>query len=141
MDTIAYSRIVLRAHGAFLIALTSFLLVASSLGAFAGIGIFAWLADNLLAHLGLFQAYALMMVVGIVLWMGSYDAKPLKWDAIGIVAHLSPLAANFLFAKPIATIGTPSTVPLHGALILLEASVLVSAWIAARRPRRARAGA
>lgn len=128
LDSIRYSRLVLRGHASFLILLTAFLLVVSTIGNFAGAGPFAWLAQTPLAHVGLFQAYALMMVAGIALWIGSYDARPFKWDIVGILAHVSPLAANFMFAGPLAQIGTPSTVPLHGGLILLEASVLVVAW-------------
>lgn len=129
----AYSRLVLRGHGTFLLLLTALMLVMSTVGTFRGAGPFAFLHPNRLAHVGLFQAYALMMVVGIVLWMGSYDARPLKWDVIGLLAHLPPLLASFIFAGTLEQIDTPSTIPLHGFFILLETSALLYGRLSGRK--------
>ncbi len=73
---------------------------------------------------GLFQAYSLMMLVGIVLWIGSFQDNPGKWHVVGFLAHLSPLLANFIFANLLVTLGLPSTIPLHGSLMLLKSAAL-----------------
>lgn len=85
----------------------------------------AVLSTNPLVEGGLFQAYSLMMLVGIVLWMGSFQENPGKWHVVGFLAHLSPLLANFIFADLLVTLGLPSTIPLHGSLMLLELAALV----------------
>jgi len=128
MDNIKISRFVLRFHGSFLIALTTLLVVISSMGTFAGTGPFAWLHAVPLADVGLFQAYFLMMTVAIALWVGSYQENPWVWDLIGLLAHVPPLVANFLFADVLSKVGVPSTVPLHGFFILLELFVLLRFW-------------
>jgi hypothetical protein len=125
MNSTKVSRIVLRFHGSFLILLTSLLIVLSSLGTFRGLGVFQWLHANPMADVGLFQAYSLMMVVGIVLWLGSFQDNLWIWDMVGLLAHISPLLANFMFADVLTTIGLPSTIPLHGFFILLELSTLL----------------
>jgi hypothetical protein len=94
---------------------------------------FSWLHAIPMADVGLFQAYSLMMVIGIVLWIGSYQESPWKWDLIGLLAHVSPLIANFMFADLLSGIGVPSTVPLHGFFILLELFALSRYWISGRR--------
>src|SRR6266540_4950595 len=107
------NRIVLRFHGTFLILLTILLIGLSSLGTFRGTGVFDWLHSNPMADVGLFQAYSLMMLVGVVLWIGSYQEQLWIWDLIGLCAHIAPLLANFIFADVLAKTGLPSTIPLH----------------------------
>ena len=51
-----------------------------------------------------------MFVIGIVLWFGSKQEQDLwKWDLIGLLAHLPPLAVNFIFADLFASYGFQST--------------------------------
>ena len=125
MDRIRVSRTVLRLHGSFLILLTGFLITVSLIGTFRDVGVMAFLSTNPLVEVGLFQAYSLMMLVGIVLWIGSFQENPGKWHTVGFLAHLSPLLANFIFADLLVPIGLPSTIPLHGSLILVELATLI----------------
>ena len=125
MNRTKVSRIVLRLHGSFLILLTSAMIVLSSLGTFWGVGIFDWLQSNPMADVGLFQAYSLMMLAGIVLWIGSFQENPWIWDLIGLLAHVPPFLANFVFADVLAEVALPSTIPLHGFFILLELFTLL----------------
>jgi len=120
MNNTKFSRIVLRFHGSFLIALTIFLIVISSLGTFRDAGPFAWLHAIPLADAGFLQAYSLMMTVAIALWIGSFEDNPWIWDLIGLLAHVSPIIAYFMFKDLLSGVGVPSTVPLHGFFILLE---------------------
>ncbi len=120
MKSIKVSRIVLRFHGSFLIVLTTLLIIASIIGTFRGVGIFSWLQPIPLVHVGLFQAYSLMMVIGVVLWIGSFWEITWVWDLIGLLAHVPPLLASFIFADAISKIDLPSSVPLHSFFILLE---------------------
>jgi hypothetical protein len=46
---------------------------------FRGIGVFKWLQSNPMADVGLFQSYSLMMLAGVILWIGSYQEKPWIW--------------------------------------------------------------
>jgi len=129
MNRIRVSRTILRLHGSFLILLTGFLITVSLIGTFRGVGVMAVLYTFPLVEVGLFQAYALMMLAGIVLWIGSFQADPGKWHVVGFLAHLSPLLANFIFADLLAASGMPGTtppgtIPLHGSLMLLELAAL-----------------
>lgn len=141
MNKIRVSRTVLRLHGSFLILLTGFLIVFSLIGTFRGVGIAAVLFTYPLVEVGLFQAYALMMLAGIVLWMGSFQDNPGRWHAVGFLAHLSPLLANFIFADLLATSGLPGaappgTIPLHGSLMVVELAALAYYFAKARDVRK-----
>ncbi len=130
MNRIRVSRAVLRLHGSFLILLTAFLITFSLIGTFRGTGIMSILSTYPLVEVGLFQAYSLMMLAGIVMWIGSFQNNPGKWHVVGFLAHLSPLLANFIFADILVTSGLPGTtppgtIPLHGPLMLVELTALV----------------
>jgi hypothetical protein len=130
MNKIRVSRTILRLHGSFLILLTGFLILFSLIGTFQGVGIAAVLSTNPLVEVGLFQAYGLMMIAGVVLWIGSFLENPGIFHAVGFLAHLPPFLANFIFADLLATSGLPGaappgTIPLHGSLMLVELAALV----------------
>jgi len=133
MNNSKVSRIVLRFHGSFLIALTTLLIVLSSLGTFRDAGPFAWLHANPIADAGFLQAYSLMMTVAIALWIGSFQDNPWIWDLVGLLAHVSPIIAYFMFKDLLSGVGVPSTVPLHGFFILLELFALSRYWISGTR--------
>jgi hypothetical protein len=129
MNKIRVSRAILRLHGSFLILLTVFLIIFTLIGTFRGVGMAAVLSTFPLVEVGLFQAYSLMMLTGIVMWIGSFQDDPGKWHVVGFLAHLSPFVANFIFADLLATSGLPGTtppgtIPLHGSLMLLELAAL-----------------
>ena len=103
-------RRVLRVHGTFLFFLTIAATVNTMIGWLYGTGLYALWHEQQFAAVGLFQAYLLMFVVGIVLWMGSNQQTGLwKWDLIGLLAHLPPLAVNFIFAGLFASYGFQGT--------------------------------
>jgi len=93
-------RKILRIHGSVLIVLTVANTIVTMVGWALGKGPFALWQQEQFAAVGLFQAYLLMFVVGIALWFGSMQEKDLwRWDLIGLMAHLPPLAVNFIFAN------------------------------------------
>jgi len=118
-------RRVLRIHGTFLFFLTTAATINTMVGWASGKGVYALWHEQQFAAAGLFQAYLLMLVVGIVLWIGSTQQSDLwKWDLIGLLAHLPPLAANFIFADLFASYGFQSTslvsITLHCIWISVE---------------------
>ena len=95
-----FRRKILRIHGSVLIVLTVANTIVTMVGWALGKGPFALWQQEQFAAVGLFQAYLLMFVVGIALWFGSMQEKDLwRWDLIGLMAHLPPLAVNFVFAN------------------------------------------
>jgi|KBSSwiStaDraftv2_1062776.scaffolds.fasta_scaffold102900_2 hypothetical protein len=103
-------RRILRVHGTFLFFLTIAVTINTMVGWSLGKGPFALWHEQQFAAVGLFQAYLLMFVIGIVLWVGSKQEQGLwKWDLIGLLAHLPPLAVNFIFASLFASYGFQST--------------------------------
>src|SRR5215510_12329050 len=118
-------RRVLRIHGTFLFFLTIAVTINTMVGWMYGTGLYALWHEQQFAAVGLFQAYLLMFVVGIVLWVGSTQQSDLwKWDLIGLLAHLPPLATNFIFADLFASYGFQSTslvsITLHCLWISVE---------------------
>jgi hypothetical protein len=118
-------RRILRIHGTFLFFLTIAATVNTMVGWLYGTGLYALWHEQQFAAAGLFQAYLLMFVVGIVLWVGSTQQNDLwKWDLIGLFAHLPPLAVNFIFADLFASYGFQSTslvsITLHSIWISVE---------------------
>ena len=118
-------RRILRIHGSFLLVLT----IANTINTMVGwkfeSGPFALWHEQQFAAVGLFQAYLLMFVVGIALWLGSNLQGDLwKWDLIGLLAHLPPLAVNFIFADLFASYGFQRTslvsISLHVFWISVE---------------------
>jgi hypothetical protein len=129
MNGFKISRFVLRFHGTFLIALTILLIILSTIGLNLGQGPFVFLKTNPLVDVGLFQAYSLMMVIGIVILIGSFQKNTWIWDLIGLSAHISPLLANFMFYDFLSKTNLPSTIPLHGFFILLEAFAIICYYL------------
>ena len=95
-----FRRRVLRIHGSVLLVLTVANTIVTMVGWALGKGPFALWQQEQFAAVGLFQAYLLMFVIGIALWFGSMQEKDLwRYDLIGLMAHLPPLAVNFIFAN------------------------------------------
>jgi len=93
-------RKILRVHGSFLLVLTLINTILTMTGWALGKGPFALWQEEPFAPVGLFQAYLIMFVIGLALWLGSNQERDLaKWDLIGLLAHLPPLAVNFIFAS------------------------------------------
>lgn len=118
-------RRILRIHGTFLFFLTIAATINTMLGWSLGNGLYALWHEQQFAAAGLFQAYLLMFVIGIVLWLGSQQQIDLwKWDLIGLLAHLPPLAVNFIFADLFASYGFQGTslvsITIHMVWISVE---------------------
>jgi len=116
---------ILRVHGTFLLVLTVIVTIITMIGWKFGKGPFALWQEEQFAAVGLVQAYLLMFVVGIVLWLGSSLPSDLwKWDLIGLLAHLPPLAVNFIFFGLFTSYGFQSialaSITLHTVWILVE---------------------
>jgi hypothetical protein len=123
-------RRVLRIHGSFLLILTVINTIMTMVGWALGKGPFALWQEEQFAAVGLFQAYLIMFVVGVALWFGSNLERDLwKWDLIGLLAHLPPLAVNFIFADLFASFHFQSTsvfsITLHTAWIAIELFALL----------------
>lgn len=118
-------RRVLRIHGTFLFVLTIAATANTLIGWLLGKGPYALWHEQQFAAAGLFQAYLLMFVIGIVLWLGSKEEQGFwKWNLIAILAHLPPLSVNFIFADLFAAYGFQSisaiSTALHTIWIVVE---------------------
>jgi hypothetical protein len=118
-------RRILRIHGTFLFFLTIAATINTMVGWSSGKGLYALWHEQQFAAVGLFQAYLLMFVIGVVLWLGSTQQSNLwKWDLIGVLAHLPPLAVNFIFADLFASYGFQGTslisITIHVVWISVE---------------------
>ena len=123
-------RRILRIHASFLFVLTIAATINTMIGWSLGKGLYALWHEHQFAAVGLFQAYLLMFVVGIVLWLGSNQQSDLwKWNLIGLLAHLPPLAVNFIFADLFASYGFQSTslvsITIHAIWISVELFAIV----------------
>ncbi len=131
------SRRILRIHGSFLLVLTVINTILAMIGWGLGKGPFALWQQIPFAAVGLFQAYLIMFVIGVALWFGSYLETDLwKWDLIGLLAHLPPLAVNFIFSGLFASYhfqGTSvASLTLHAVWITVETFAILS-WVQARK--------
>ena len=128
-------RRILRVHGTFLFFLTIAATINTMVGWLLGKGPYALWHEQQFAAVGLFQAYLLMFVIGIVLWVGSRQEQGLwKWDLIGLLAHLPPLAVNFIFASLFASYGFQSTSLISISLHLIWISTELFAILYKSRP-------
>jgi len=115
---------ILRIHGSILILIGIALTVNSTIGTYLGIGKFSFLQDNEFALVGLFQAYLLMAIIGVALWIGTTTTGIRKFHIIGVLAHFPPLAANIMFwhlfsAMAMTTLATIGTI-FHCLFICIE---------------------
>lgn len=78
---------ILKIHGTVALIAGTGLAIVSTLGMLQGVGVFKFLQENKLGHVGLFQAYALFALIGVVLLMGSRQENVRKWNRVGAIAH------------------------------------------------------
>jgi hypothetical protein len=105
MTSTQFSRRVLRAHAVAIFVMTGLLTIISTVGLTRGQGLYSFLQPNPWAYIGLAQAYWLMAVVGLGLWIGASQANPRPWHLIGALAHGMPIALNIIFFNLIASSG------------------------------------
>ena len=85
--------LLLQVHGSLLLLIGVGSGVNSTVGWLTGDGMMGFLTAHRMGHVGLVQAYLLMAVVGVVLWMGSRRVDTRPWNRIGALAHLAVLPA------------------------------------------------
>lgn len=78
---------ILKVHGIVALIAGSGFAIVSTIGMMQGVGVFKFLQENKLGHVGLFQAYALFALIGAVLLIGSRQEHVRKWNRIGASAH------------------------------------------------------
>ncbi|MBI3502439.1 MAG: hypothetical protein HY063_11670 [Bacteroidetes bacterium] len=78
---------ILKVHGTIAVAAGTGFAIASTIGMMNGIGVFKFLQADKLGHVGLFQAYTLFALIGVVLLMGSRQENVRKWNRVGAAAH------------------------------------------------------
>lgn len=134
-------RRVLRIHGTWLIALTIMNEVIILIGYSGGGGLYGALHEQPLGFGGLWQAYGIMFVIGIVLWLGSFQASPRQFDAIGLIAHVPTLFALIAFPESYHEVFggylAVLSAPIHVVFILVE--TLAICWKAPWLPGADRA--
>ncbi|ULQ58308.1 hypothetical protein KJS94_08885 [Flavihumibacter rivuli] len=125
---------ILLVHGIFLLLVTTANTFQSLVGLSSGKGIFGFLNALPIAEVGLFQAYLLMMLIGIVLLLNMRSEHSWKYDLIGAVAHLIPLLALVFFYSEIRkTMGADiikASCFIHLPWITIE---LITAFVLFRR--------
>jgi hypothetical protein len=115
-------RYVSRFHGTLLLGVGLASSVMSTVGWLKGVGPSGFLQANELAHAGLIQAYLLAALGGAVLWLGSFEAKPLRWNFVGIGVHaaiLTTYAMHWEFFGAFAP-GLRNAVFFHLAMVMLQ---------------------
>jgi hypothetical protein len=115
---------ILRWHAGFLMTLTPLLTLGAYVGLFTGSGPYGGLAENPIAVSGLAQAYPLMGLVAVAMWMGSPGPAPRRFSLLAIAAHCVPLSALAMLWGPIMASSIAPAIPLsfliHGGGIAAE---------------------
>ncbi|MEM8533929.1 MAG: hypothetical protein AAGF95_24000 [Chloroflexota bacterium] len=128
------SRLILKIHAVFLMVLTVALTISGFVGLNTGAGPFEWLRSFPIALVGLMQAYLLMLLVGVSMWIGASGEKLWRWSVIAIGAHCIPLLAIFSLWNVLADAGllgiTLYSYIIHGTWILIEG---ISLWLMTRQ--------
>lgn len=78
---------ILKVHGTIALVAGTGFSIASTIGMLFGVGVYKFLQENKLGHVGLFQAYALFALIGVILLIGSRQGNVRKWNRIGATAH------------------------------------------------------
>jgi hypothetical protein len=119
--------LVQRAHGTVMMALGLGLAIATVYSERTGTGVYPFLRENPIAEVGLLQAYLLMLVAGIAVWLGSLSSNnDWRWDALAALAHVPPLIAVFMYWNVLASIPGQANTPyislaIHFTWISIEA--------------------
>lgn len=112
---------ILLVHGIFLLLVTAGNTISSIIGLNTGSGTFGFLKAMPLAEVGLFQAYLLMMLIGIILLMNIKNKDSWKYDLIGALAHLIPISALLLFNNTVKE--------TMGVKVVIASSIIHIPWI------------
>lgn len=100
-------------------------------------GPFQFLHTNPAAEIGLWQAYLLMSIIGLVLFFGADSRSPWRFDLRGIAAHLVPLSALWVFKNlVVAAMGQHTfflSLTIHVAFITAACIALAAGALAAHK--------
>jgi hypothetical protein len=122
-------RRILRVHGTGLMLLTVTNMVIVTVGYHGGGGLYAALDTQPLGFGGLWQAYGIMFVIGMTLWIGSTQAQPRLFDVIGLAAHVPTFACLLIFPEATAQVFgghlVALSLPVHTIGILVETFALL----------------
>lgn len=128
------SRLILNIHAIFLMMLPVVLTIAGFVGMNTGMGPFFWLREIPMTMVGLMQAYLLMMLIGVSMWIGAHGERSWRWSLIAIAAHAVPLLTIFTLWDVLASGGYLGIAVysyfIHGTWIAVEA---ISLGITARQ--------
>lgn len=118
------SRIILKSHGIVLLCLGIIMTGQTILGSFKGIGVLAFIKNDPLRSVGLFEAYLLAAFSGLVLIVLSGKHYIKEWHLLAGSIHLILFTTNILFWEAysiagILTIGYLSTIA-HAVFITIE---------------------
>ena len=123
-------KLILKIHAIFLMILTVLLTIGGFVGMNTGIGPFSWLRDIPMGFVGLMQAYLLMFLVGVCLWIGTEGKEVWRWSVVAIVAHCIPLLAIFSLWNVLADAGylgiANYSYIIHGTWITIEVISLIN---------------
>ena len=125
-------RRILRGHAGFLMVLTPCLTIGTYIGLYTGRGPYGGLAEMPMAIVGLAQAYPLMGLVAVAMWMGASGPSPHRFSWLAIAAHCVPLSALAMLWEPITASPIAPAIPLsfliHGGGISAELVSLRSGY-------------
>ena len=120
---------ILRTHGTIIMLIGVAMAVNSTIGTSRGTGIFDFLHENPLAHVGLLQAYLLMAIIGLTLWKGAASGNPHRWHIVGALAHLPPLLAIVFYWDLFHNMGmgwmVNISLVLHGTFVSVESTAFI----------------
>ena len=116
---------ILKVHGTIALVAGIGFAIVSTIGMMLGVGVFKFLHENKLGHVGLFQAYALFALIGAILLMVSKQEKVRKWNCIGAIAHALILIVyiihwNFFLTIEHGDFMRIGGIVFHGILLSLE---------------------
>ena len=136
-----YRKTIVRIHGTVLLLVPTGLTIYVTRSRVKGTGVYGFLHESLWGWIGLAQAYMLMSVLGLVLWIGSMQGSLKKWDLVGALAHLPPFAVVLASWRSLSKLGyrpvAIGSLVFHCVFITLE---LLTAFLPerSRRPRTVR---
>lgn len=88
-------------HASILMLMGTGFAINAIVGGVWGVGMYPFLATDHIGAVGLLQAYLLMAIIGVSIWIGYATARPFPraWHWLAIVAHLPPLIAVAIFTS------------------------------------------
>jgi hypothetical protein len=122
-------RRILQIHGSLMILLGVVNAAGATIGLYSGGGPMGFLHAQPFVHVGLIQAYLLIVVVGCAMWMGAKDAEPHKWHRIGAGAHLAIVPAYLIHWNALASY-SPDGAQLRAVIVVHLVGIAVESYAA-----------